>query len=207
METIEAARAAMERNMEIHFTTATQYSSDDLRRWISTEYDQRDGVWAGGYDEAFYDSQNAGAASLALPEGETGWQLCHGRPDAGPAPMHPDDISWFRRQLVTYAADGSGAVAHDNDRLAVRAPTWITAWSSFTYSLIGREDADFSNVLSPKPGRDIWIYRGARRGFLAQSLLPPMPDPQVSWVSGTHGEFSGPDALERYSAAADRIAA
>lgn len=160
--------------MEIHFTTATQYSADDLLRWIGLEYDQRDGVWAGGHEPAFA-SSTAGAADLAIPEGGDQWAFYRG----------------------DYRLSG-GDAAYYTSHLETPAPTWITAWSGFTYSLIGREEADFSDVMRPTPGRDIWVYRGARRGFLKQNLLLPLPDPQVLWVKGTHGEFSGPAAFQRY---------
>ncbi len=98
-----------------------------------------------------------------------------------------DDLHGFlNTEGVGFETDSSSAASLD---LAESGPIWVTFWSGFTYQLIGHEN-----------GRDRWEYRGAQNGFLAQTLLFPLPDVRIVSVEGTYGRFQGEDALEEYGA-------
>lgn len=150
--------------MLVHFTTASSYTLDDLKRLIGTE-----GV---GYDPDFHSY-----AALFYAEGGELRGL-----EAASALVIDD----AKREEWGDLAD---------------SPVWCTARSGFVYQLIGHED-DFSDILRPRR-RDVWCYDGARRGFLTQNLLMPLPDVRISWVRGTFGEFTGDDAFETYGAVAN----
>ena len=75
-----------------------------------------------------------------------------------------------------------------------QGPSWITAWSRYRYTLI-----------ETSPGRQVWEYEGAEKGFLRQNLLPEVlaevarhRNPCILAVEGTYGSFVGRNAFWDY---------
>jgi hypothetical protein len=85
---------------------------------------------------------------------------------------------------LTYVTNGT--VLYWNDLTAYPDQmTWITAMSGFRYELFEGNNC---------------TYIGADRGFLAQNLLAPCfkENIEILFVGGTHGSFTGPEALKDY---------
>lgn len=71
---------------------------------------------------------------------------------------------------------------------------WYTAFSGYVYEIRWFYNHDYDRRLHVK-------YIGAERGFLAQNLLPKFlreGEIEITTASGSHGDFHGSDALERY---------
>lgn len=54
-------------------------------------------------------------------------------------------------------------------------------------------------------GFGLFIYKGARNGFLKQELLPFFEDVEILYVEGSYGKFVGPEALERYEESKEKM--